>query len=278
MAIYSLFIKVLKFISLASGSSGNCYYLNSDGYGLIIDLGIGIRQFKKSCSNYGLTLSQIKAILVTHDHTDHVKAVAALSREFHLPVYTSQKVHDSMLSNHFLSKKVEPAMRHTIERGKPFSLGPFEITSFHVPHDSADNNGYIIRAQGKCLVILTDIGHFTEEMPSIVSQATHLIIESNYDEAMLDTGRYPQRLKKRIKGPLGHISNAETASFLAQNLNKQSIRHVWLCHLSAENNLPRIAYDTTATALTQAGYILGDDTKFKLEVLARQTPSLFIEL
>lgn len=267
---------MLKFISLGSGSSGNCYYLNSDGYGIVIDLGIGIRQFKRHFSNYGLNLAQVKAILVTHDHADHVKAVAMLSREFHLPVYTSQKVHDSMLSNRFLTKKVEPEMRRVVECATPFDLGPFNVTSFHVPHDSTDNNGFIVRVEGKCFVLLTDVGHFTEEMPGIIASATHLVIETNYDEQMLETGKYPNRLKKRIKNGYGHSSNASTASFIAQHLDKEKIKHIWLCHLSAENNLPRIAYDTTASALKEAGFNLDGDTK--LEVLARTTPSLLMEL
>lgn len=269
---------MLKFISLGSGSSGNCYYLNCDGYGVVIDLGIGLRQFKRTFSNYGLTLAQIKAILVTHDHADHAKTVATLSCDFRLPVYTSQKVHDSMLSNRFLRKKVEPEMRHATECGIPFELGPFEITTFHVPHDSADNNGFIMRADGKCFVLLTDVGHFTDEMAGIIADATHLVIEANYDEQMLETGKYPQRLKKRIKNGYGHSSNTATANFIAQHVEKEKIRRIWLCHLSAENNLPRIAYETTAAILKSSGLNIGDGADTKLEILARTTPSLLTEL
>lgn len=269
---------MLKFISLASGSSGNCYYLLADGYGLLIDLGIGLRTFKNRLANYGLAMAQIQAILVTHDHTDHAKSVGALSQEFRLPVYTSQKVHDSINRNHYISKKIPAAQQHVIAYGKPCQIGPYEITSFHVPHDSAENNGYQIRVEGKNFVVLTDVGHFTDEMPAIVAEATHLVIESNYDAAMLEAGKYPQRLKKRISGPYGHISNGETAAFLANHLNKQLIRRVWLCHLSAENNLPRLAYDASAKALGEAGFELNDNANFKLEVLARQTPSLLTEL
>lgn len=272
---------MLKFISLGSGSCGNCYYFNADGYGLLIDLGIGIRLFKRYFSNYGLTLAQIQAILVTHDHTDHVKAVGSLSRDFHLPVYTSKEVHSSMMLNHYLSKKVPKEHQVCITRGESFHLGPFEVTSFAVPHDSADNNGYLIRVCGRTIVIMTDIGHFTEEMPAIVRQATHLIIESNYDAAMLAAGPYPLRLQQRISSPRGHISNIETARFLAENLTPRLIRRVWLCHLSAENNTPRIAAETAATALTQVGFNLkapDADNGLYLQVLARKTPSLVTEI
>ena len=271
---------MFKFISLSSGSCGNCYYLNYDGYGLLIDLGISIRSFKKLFSDYGLTIAQINAILVTHDHTDHVKAVGALSRDFRIPVYTSARVHESIQRNHFVSKKIPLNLQHNITRGEAFDLGPFRITSFGVPHDSADNNGYIISTpEGQRFVLLTDVGHFTEEMSSIISQATHLVIESNYSTAMLQAGRYPQRLKNRISSDTGHISNEATAQFLAQHLTPGIIKHVWLCHLSAENNRPSVAYEVCSKALTDAGFQLENEhPTIKLEVLPRRNPTLVMEL
>lgn len=269
---------MLRFISFASGSSGNCYYLNCDGYGIVIDLGIGIRLFKRNFSNYGLPIEQIKAILVTHDHTDHVKGVGYVSQSFNIPVYATAEVHHSIERNHYISKKVPGALQHRITKGETFELGPFTVTPFGVPHDSADNNGYVIRVEDKCFVILTDVGHFTDEMPAIVSQATHLVVEANYDCEMLRTGRYPQRLKNRITNGTGHSSNDETAQFLARNLNPMLIRHIWLCHLSAENNLPRIARATVANVLTRVGIELDSPDGCQLEVLARKTPSLLMEL
>lgn len=270
---------MLQFISISSGSSGNCYYLNHDGYGLLIDLGIGIRSFKRHFQNYGLPLAQIRAILVTHDHTDHVKAVGALSREFHIPVYSSEKVLASMMKNHYVSKKVPTELQHPVTKGETLTIGPFTVKPFHVPHDSADNNGYTVEVGTTRLVVMTDIGHFTPEMEEETRRATHLIIESNYDEAMLAASRYPARLQKRIRGPYGHISNTETAAFLAQHLDRQLIRNVWLCHLSAENNLPRIAYEASAKTLAEAGMpVEGDNASLHLEVLARLTPSLLVTL
>lgn len=270
---------MLQFISLSSGSSGNSYYLNYNGYGLVIDVGIGIRSFKRHFQNYGLALAQIRAVLVTHDHTDHVKAVGSLARDFRVPVYSSEKVLASIMKNHYVSKKIPEDLQRPITKGEPLTIGPFRVTPFHVPHDSADNNGYAVEVGNSCLVVMTDIGHFTPEMEEMTRKATHLIIESNYDEAMLAAGPYPARLKKRIRGPYGHISNDETAAFLARELNPQLIRNIWLCHLSAENNLPRIAYETTAKALAEAGMpVEGDSASVRLEVLARLTPSLLVTL
>ena len=266
---------MLQFISICSGSSGNCYYLLQDGYGLLIDLGIGIRKFKQHFSNYGLPLAQIQAILVTHDHTDHVKGVPVLARDFRLPVYTSELVHTSMMRNHYLSKKVPLNQQHNFERGDgPLQLGPFEVSSFAVPHDSADNNGYVVRTEENCIVVMTDIGHFTPEMEAVVGEATHLIIESNYDEEMLAHSRYPLYLQRRISGDRGHISNRETGDFLARHLNRDRIRQVWLCHLSAENNQPAKALATVTAALEAAGYTIGVPGGLKVDPLPRHTPTL----
>lgn len=269
---------MVKFISFSSGSCGNSYYLLADGCGLLIDLGIGIRAFRKNFSNYGLPIAQINSILVTHDHTDHVRAVGAVSQKFHIPVYSSAKVHESMLANHYVSKKVPASLRHDVEKGTTFNIGPFTIRTFHVPHDSADNNGYIIDVEDLRFVLITDVGHFTEEMPEIVHSATHLVIESNFDAAMLASGRYPKRLQERISGGNGHISNALTAEFLAANLDPQRIRHVWLCHLSEENNRPALARDTVSEALEKAGLDWTSPSGFKLDVLPRRTPTLLMDL
>lgn len=269
---------MVKYISMGSGSSGNCSYLLCDGYGLLIDLGLGIRLFRKDFSNYGLPIAQIRAILVTHDHTDHVRAVGAVSQKFHIPVYTSQKVHESMRVNHYVSKKVPAELRHDVEHGQPFQLGPFRVTPFFVPHDSAENNGYLIEVEDKRFVIITDVGHFTEEMQAFVHSATHLVIESNYDPQMLAQGRYPRHLQQRISGGNGHISNPLTAAFLASHLDPSIIRHVWLCHLSEENNRPVLARDTVVQALTDAGMKVNEEGGFKLDVLPRRTPTLLMQL
>lgn len=265
---------MLQFISLGSGSSGNCYYLNANGEGLLIDLGLGIRLFRKHFTNYGLSLDCLIAILVTHDHTDHVKAVGSLSRQFRIPVYTTTKVHDSMLRNHYVSKKVAADMRHDITPGKEFCIGSYSVTPFHVPHDSADCVGYNICVDRYRLVILTDVGHYTDEMIPFVQQATHLIIEANYDPAMLVSGTYPIRLQKRISGGMGHTSNAQCGAFLAKHIKQDVIQRIWLCHLSEENNRPNLAEMEVRNALEEAGLLVNSENGLRLEVLPRRTPTI----
>ena len=261
----------MKFISFGSGSSGNCYYLLEDGIGLIIDAGIGIRSFKKYFREYGFTYPTLKAILVTHDHTDHVKAVGALSGEYNLEVFATEEVHKGILNNYYAHKKVRPELCRTYLPGDDWSIGPFHITTFTVPHDASHNCGYFIETATTNFCFITDAGSFTPEMISFIRRARNLVIEANYDAAMLDEGPYPLHLKKRIKAPTGHACNAETARILEENL-AATTENIWLCHLSEENNHPELARKTIAQALERS------DCKSQLHVLRRRIPSGPFEL
>lgn len=261
----------MKFISFGSGSSGNCYYLLEDGIGLIIDAGIGIRSFKKYFREYGFTYPTLKVILVTHDHTDHVKAVGALSGEYNLEVFATEEVHKGILNNYYTHKKVRPELCRTYLPGDDWSIGPFHITTFTVPHDASHNCGYFIETATTNFCFITDAGSFTPEMISFVRRARNLVIEANYDAAMLDEGPYPLHLKKRIKAPTGHACNAETARILEENL-AATTENIWLCHLSEENNHPELARKTIAQALERS------ECKSQLHVLRRRIPSGPFEL
>ena len=261
----------MKFISFGSGSSGNCYYLLEDGIGLIIDAGIGIRSFKKYFREYGFTYPTLKAILVTHDHTDHVKAVGALSGEYNLEVFATEEVHKGILNNYYTHKKVRPELCRTYLPGDDWSIGPYHITTFTVPHDASHNCGYFIETATTNFCFITDAGSFTPEMISFIRRARNLVIEANYDAAMLDEGPYPLHLKKRIKAPTGHACNAETARILEENL-AATTENIWLCHLSEENNHPELARKTIAQALERS------DCKSQLHVLRRRIPSGPFEL
>ncbi len=267
---------MVTFMRFGSGSSGNCYYIKSGDYGLLIDLGLGIRTFKKYFKEYGQKFSDIKGILVTHDHTDHVKAVGLLSCEHHLPVYATRLVHEGMTRNYFMKKKVEEGQERYLQHGETVEIGPFQVTPFHVPHDSSDNSGYFIEHGDVRFCLITDAGETTEEMCSYIRRSTHLVMEANYDEAMLATGPYPPYLQNRIRSGRGHMCNADTAKTLAENLS-ENIKNVWLCHLSEENNHPELARKTVESHLWSAGFLFGKE-HLQLEVLKRKLPSLAYEL
>ncbi len=179
---------MVSFMSFGSGSSGNCYLLKCGDYALLIDLGVGIRTFKKHFKEYGQNFAHIKGILVTHDHTDHVKAAGILSCEFHLPVYATQLVHEGMARNYFMKKKVEQGKERVLVPAETMEIGPFRVTPFQVPHDSSDNVGYFIECEAVRFCLVTDAGQVTEEMKTYIRRATHLVMEANYDEAKLAKG------------------------------------------------------------------------------------------
>ncbi|KAA6317643.1 putative metallo-hydrolase YycJ, partial [termite gut metagenome] len=191
------------FASLASGSSGNCYYLGTGKYGVLIDAGIGIRIIKKRLKEIGIPLDSIRAVFVTHDHIDHIRSVGHLGEERHIPVYATVGVHEGMNKNYRMTQKLYASVRH-IEKEETMQLDDFHITSFEVPHDGTDNVGYHFEIDGISFSFLSDLGEITPTAARYIQKANYLIIEANYDERMLETGNYPPYLKKRIVAGTGH--------------------------------------------------------------------------
>lgn len=268
---------MLKFISLSSGSSGNCYYLGNDQYAILIDAGIPVRTIQKVLRENGLSFGKVMALLITHDHTDHIRSAGSLGELYHIPVYSTQAVHAGMERNYGMAKKLTNASRRIIERETPFYIPgtQFRVTAFTVPHDSNDNVGYYIEfGEGESQVrfcLATDVGFVTPDIRRYLSMADHVVMESNHDVDMLMNGPYPQYLKKRVRGEGGHLSNKECGE-LIHDIFHHGLRHIFLCHLSAENNDPDLAYRTAAKALQSEGVKVGEEVI--LSVLARTSPSL----
>lgn len=260
----------LTFFSLGSGSCGNCYYIATETDAIIIDCGISLRRFKKYMHEYGLKMGNIRAILITHDHADHIKGAGKLSGEFALPVYATPLVHEGMDKNYQASIKVTHELRHHIDPNEPFQIGKFKITAFSLPHDASENVGYHVEVGDHRFTIMTDVGDITENVTNYIAQSTHLVLEANYDEEMLQQGRYPDILKERITSGRGHLSNKKAAQALVENFH-ENLKHVWLCHLSEENNHPELARKTVETVLHSYGIIAGVD--FSLDVLRRKIPT-----
>ena len=263
----------VRFISLASGSSGNCYYIGTEKYGILIDAGIAVRTIKKGLKEAGINMEMIRAVFVTHDHADHIKCVGCLGEKYNIPVYSTHKVHEGINRSYCVTEKLSTCA-HYIEKGETLCLKDFKISAFEVPHDGTDNIGYCIEIDGKTFSFLTDLGHITPTAASYICKANYLILEANYDEEMLKMGSYPGYLKKRISGPNGHLSNMETAEFLAENITEH-LQYIWLCHLSKDNNHPELAYKTVEWKLREKGIIVGKDVQ--LCALKRTTPSELYE-
>ncbi|MCQ2128874.1 MAG: MBL fold metallo-hydrolase [Bacteroidaceae bacterium] len=266
---------MLKFMCFGSGSSGNCYLLLSETSGLLIDAGIGIRALKKHFKDRGIPLNRIKNILITHDHADHIKSVGYLSSELEINVYATEKVHLGIAQNFVVRAKVPATHKRCIEKNQEFMLDDFKVMPFTVPHDSQDNVGYRIECEGVVFCLMTDAGCVTDEMKKYISDSNYLIIESNHDKEMLANGPYPDYLKKRIASQLGHLSNTDCANAVAENATPK-LKHLWLCHLSEENNHPELARKTMESVLASYGIVADKD--FRVEILKRKTPSQMYNL
>ncbi len=267
---------MLRFLSLSSGSSGNCYYLGTVQYAILIDAGIPLRTIQKVLRENGLSFSKIMAVLITHDHTDHIRSAGSLGELYHLPVYSTKAVHSGMERNYGMSKKLSAASRRILERDVEFAIPgtDFRLTPFTVPHDSTDNVGYYIEfgsvSNPVRFCLATDVGFVTPDIRHYLGMADHVVMESNHDIDMLMNGPYPQYLKKRVRGEGGHMSNRECAE-LIHDIYHEGLKHVFLCHLSHENNDPDLAYRTAAKALQSEGARVGED--IVLSVLMRNSPS-----
>ena len=265
----------IKFVSLASGSSGNCYYLSNGNTSVLIDGGLGIRSVKKIFKEHCIDLNEIKAVFVTHDHADHIKAVGHLAGKHNIPIYATPEVHEGMKRSYCMTEKLAENMKRYISKGETVQLNDLEITCFEVPHDSTDNVGYSIKICDKVFTFITDIGRITPTVAQFVSISDYLVMEANYDKTMLDTGPYPTHLKERIASDNGHLCNKELAEFISCNFPSQ-LKYLWLCHLSKDNNHPELALKTVETALKSKDIIVGRD----LEVipLRRTSPTGIFEL
>ena len=263
----------VQFISLGSGSSGNCYYLGTPNYGILIDAGISVRAIRKALREINVGMEMIHAIFITHDHADHIKGVGHLGEKLNIPVYSTQKVHEGISKNRCMHEPLGHCVRY-LEKEQPFKLNDFHIISFEVPHDGTDNVGYCIEIDGKVFTFATDLGEFTPTVAHYLKKANYLILEANYEDEMLRMGKYPQFLKDRVASRTGHMSNTDTALFLSENY-QPNWKYVWLCHLSKDNNHPELAYKTMESKLREHNIILGKE--LQLSPLKRTVPSELYE-
>lgn len=251
------------FCSLASGSSGNSYYIGNGDEGLLIDAGISSRRIVTSLAENGIGMEQIKAILITHDHNDHIKGLATLANKYRLSVMATPDCLKG-ISQHPLASELDKSLMHAIKARKSFRLSGLEVTAFSVPHDGKGNVGYHVRNSHASLTLATDLGTLTDEAIHFLKAATAIVLESNYDEELLQKGSYPPYLQQRIRSHQGHLSNADAAGFLQQHYH-QGIQQIFLCHLSLHNNHPDLARESALKALN--GCI--PDASKRLTVLPR---------
>jgi len=238
----------MRVITFASGSSGNCALISSGKTHILMDAGISMKRIRCALHRQGLDVDDIRGILITHEHSDHILGLPMLIRHFHPPVYAPRTVANALLRR---MADTEDCV-HIIPVGEPFPIGNFSVTAFPTPHDTDESVGYCLESDvrfGFC----TDTGHVSGEMLSSLNGCRSVVIEANHDPEMLVAGPYPYPLKKRILSPDGHLSNADCAR-LACLLAEGGTRQITLGHLSRENNTPALARDTVRRALDEAGF------------------------
>lgn len=276
----------LMFISFGSGSSGNCYYL-SDGYdAVLIDAGVAPDVVARALLKYGLSLDNVRGIVVTHDHGDHIRYLYTLLRNNrHMRFYCTPRTLTGILRRHNISRRIRD-YHHPVFKEFEFMLGSFAITPFEVSHDGTDNSGYFIVHGSQHVALATDLGLVTPRVEYYMSKANHVVIEANYDLEMLRNGSYPRHLKARIEACTGHLDNNATASFVGK-VYTSNLRNVFLCHLSQDNNRPDIAENAVRQALVKAGAQTVGDASGSIEarkadvqlcVLPRVEPSRLFTL
>ncbi len=262
----------LNFCSLSSGSSGNCYYLGNGSQGILIDAGISATSIRKFLRDLGIPMETIMGIMITHNHSDHIKGLEVLTRRNGIPAFTTSAVWKSIISPRM---RISSDCIREIHSGTKFSLAGFDIEAFPVCHDAPETIGYQICAGDRKITIATDLGHICTTSAPYIRSANLLVIESNYDEEMLAGGSYPYFLKARIKSDHGHLGNHQTSSFLADIINDE-LRVICLAHLSINNNTPDKVLQTLHRTLSEKGISLNGNQK--ITILNRNRPSEMIRL
>jgi phosphoribosyl 1,2-cyclic phosphodiesterase len=219
----------LQIASLNSGSNGNCYYIGNDHEAILVDAGLSCRETEKRLSRLNINISLIRAVFISHEHTDHVFGLPVLSRKYNLPVYITER---TRLSS---GLRLQPQLVHTFNSYEPVDIGDIIVHGFPKHHDAADPHSFIVSGSGTRIGIFTDIGNPCNNVIDSFSQCNAVFLESNYDEAMLMNGKYPYHLKQRIRGGKGHLSNKQAYEMFT-GCRSPFMSHLLLSHLSRENN------------------------------------------
>ena len=263
----------MKFCSLYSGSSGNSIFIASDNTRVLIDAGLAGKKIDEALKHIGEESSSIDGIFITHEHIDHIKGVGVLSRKYDIPIYANDNTWAVMEKN--IGKIKEHNIR-IMDRRSSITINDLEIRSFNIPHDAIAPVGYTVSYAGKSASVVTDFGVFTEEIRDNIIDSDIILLESNHDVNMLRMGPYPYKLKLRVLGENGHLSNEDCGSAIVSLLKNDKKKQIVLGHLSGTNNHPDLAYQTVVDVLSANGIRPGDDVI--LQLASRHNPSEIILL
>ena len=257
----------MKLCSIRSSSKGNAILVYTDNTRILVDCGISGKMAKEGLAELGIAPESLNAILITHEHTDHISGAGVMSRRYALPIFANEKTWNAMEA---LLGKIAPNNKRVFSADAGFQVGDIFVNPFAIPHDAADPVGYTLESHGKKVSVATDIGVLDESIFRAVKGSGAVLLEANHDPNMLDMGSYPLPLKQRIRGEKGHLSN-EDAGFAAKFLVKMGTAKIMLGHLSQENNYPLLAQQTVINILKESGIQPGRD--LHLSIAPRDTVS-----
>lgn len=262
---------MFKFCSLYSGSTGNSLFIETSNTKILVDAGESCKKIVEALSNIDISADSINAIIVTHEHIDHVKGLGTISKKYNIPVYANTQTWDAMPLQR---DKINSNNIHTFNINEYFEIGDIKINPFSIPHDAANPCGFNIYHDSNKISIATDLGHITSDILHSLENSSFIMLESNYDPNILRCSAYPYHLKERISGPNGHLSNdiaGKTISFLINT----GLKQVMLGHLSKENNFPELAYKTVVEKLLENNF---SESSIRLSVAKRFTQTPLIDL
>lgn len=240
----------MRLASIASGSSGNCIYAGSENTHLLLDVGITRKRTAEGLKQLGLSLEDIDGIFITHEHSDHIQGLAVIAKQTNMPVYATRGTIRAILEMPQY-QHIDPARFIPVQADQKVTVGDLTIDPMTISHDAADPVGYRVLQGKKKACVCTDLGCYSEYTVECLQDADVLLLEANHDVNMLQVGRYPYYLKQRILGKKGHLSNVSSGQLLGRVLNDH-MKGILLGHLSAENNLPELAFETVRVELMMA--------------------------
>ncbi|CCZ91655.1 MAG: MBL fold metallo-hydrolase [Eubacterium sp.] len=264
----------MQLYSIASGSSGNCIYLGEEDGGILIDAGISRKRIVTGLERKGLSLDDIKAIFITHEHSDHISGLGPVLRKNPIPVYATADTVSAIWEKTNMNN-ISPELFHSIRPEEEIEAGEMLVRPFSISHDAVDPVCYTVEKQGKRAAVATDMGCFDDTIIRVLGQCDSVLIEANHDINMLQVGPYPYSLKMRILGNKGHLSNTSCADLIKEILHKD-LKHLVLGHLSRENNFPQLAYRTVLDELEKTETWGTLDTR--LMVASRDEPTELLKI
>lgn len=261
----------MKFCSLYSGSTGNSLFVQGNETKILVDAGVSAKKVTEALESIGEDINEINAIIVTHEHIDHIKSIGTLAKKYNIPIYANLGTWNGIENE---KSVIGIENKNYFKIGEEFEIGDLKIKPFSTSHDAMDSCGFSIENDDKKISIATDLGEMTNEVMTNLKSSKFILLESNYEPEVLRFCSYPYAVKSRIAGTRGHLSNSEAGKTISE-LIKYGLENVMLGHLSKESNFPELAYKSVLNELMQKGI---KEKDINLKIASRIEPSRVVNI